>query len=104
MLLAVHPRPTLADSPAPPRSYAKTSQNGQYLFVMRLPNWSESDEGRKIRETYPSSGLYRNDGSREAIWEVDWYTFDVEVCNDGIHLVRKGGSAQNFSDEAFSFF
>ncbi len=40
-------------------------------------------------EYYPASGLYRNDGSVEPLWTVDWFGGAI-VSTDGVHLVRTG--------------
>ncbi|CAN5633409.1 hypothetical protein BH09PLA1_BH09PLA1_06490 [soil metagenome] len=103
-----------ADSPAPPFSYTKPSPDGRFLFVM-LPRATLDDEMRRwneettaklraIRQTYTQSGLYRNDGSSTPLWTVDWYSYDVDVASDGIHLVRHGPWASRTDQEAFSFF
>jgi hypothetical protein len=115
----------LADSPAPPRSYKQVAPGGKYVFVMIAPRtveddvrpWNEETAAgiREIRGVYTRSGLYRNDGSTEPLWTVDWYAHGVEVASDGIHLVRHGpwavlprdrkapwGSA--LDQEALSFF
>jgi hypothetical protein len=65
---------------------------------------AETEESQRIRDTYPKSGLYRNDGSRTLLWEVDWYRGGVEVPSDGKHLIRFGSWARSPDDEAFSFF
>lgn len=69
---------------------------------------SYGDQGKKtakkIRNKYPKSGLYLNDGSTEPLWTVDWYSQEVLVPADGVHLIRKGPWATNLSDEAFTIF
>ena len=45
---------------------------------------------KAIRDVYSKTGLYRNDGSKEPLWTVDWYAYHVKVASDGIHLVRFG--------------
>lgn len=103
-----------ADSVAPPYSYKKATPDGRFLFVMIAPGTVENDavgwneqkaaEIRAIRGTYAQSGLYRNDGTTTPLWTVDWYSYDVDVAWDGIHLVRHGPWASSIQDEAFSFF
>jgi hypothetical protein len=35
--------------------------------------------------------LYRNDGSKQALWTVDWYAEAVQVADDGVHVMELGG-------------
>ncbi len=88
-----------ADKPKDPYSYKTVTPNGKYVFVMISPlpvnrdaGWSEpkATEVRALRTRYPRSGLYKNDGSTEPLWTVDWYAFKVYPASDGIHLVRPG--------------
>src|SRR2546428_329551 len=112
--VAITGGPALADSPAPPRSYKKVAAGGKYVFVMIAPGtveedvwrWNEETAAgiRKIRRVYPRSGLYRNDGSTEPLWTVDWYAHGVEVASDGVHLIRHGPWASSTDQEAISFF
>jgi hypothetical protein len=116
-------KPALADSPAPESSYKEIAPGGKYVFVMISPMTPDEDERkwdtkyrvaiREIRRTYKRSGLYRNDGSTEPLWTVDWYTHSVAISSDGVHLIRPGpwpggnrygplGSALDV--EALSFF
>ena len=53
---------------------------------------------------YTLSGLYRDDGSAEPLWTVNWYAHGVEVASDGVHLVRHGPFAASTDQEALSFF
>ncbi|MBA3255993.1 MAG: hypothetical protein H0T64_05010 [Pyrinomonadaceae bacterium] len=102
------------DSEAPPRSYAITSSDSKFLFVMIAPLEAQryenslSDaarrESQKTRTMYPASGMYLNDGSTTPLWKIDWYSDGVLVASDGIHLVRLGPWARSLSDEAFTFF
>jgi hypothetical protein len=115
----------LADKPAPPRSYNEVAPGGKYVFVMIAPGtvedevrrWNQETAAgiREIRRVYTRSGLYRNDGSAEPLWTVDWYDDGVKVASDGAHLIRLGplpnlpqdrkaplGSA--LDQEALSFF
>jgi hypothetical protein len=68
-----------------------------------LPGYAHADEVRKLRQTYTRSGLYRNDGSAEPLWTVDWYAEGVLVLSDGAHLVRFG-KPYKIEDEALTFF
>ena len=96
-----------ADSPAPLLSYKRVSPGGAYVFVMlgdpRHDSWASSPASREIRQAYPASGLYPNDGSTVPLWTVDWYAGRVDVASDGVHLVRHGPWAMATSDEALSF-
>lgn len=99
---------------APPSSYTKPSPDGRYLFVMIPPATVEEEasrlnaqaaaEIRGIRRVYSQSGLYRNDGTATPLWTVDWYSYDVSIASDGVHLVRRGPWGSDLTDEAFSFF
>jgi hypothetical protein len=89
-----------ADSEVRPFSYTKPTQGDKYIFVMlarepveqEVSHWIEERQSRirEIRKTYKQSGLYRNDGSAEPLWTVDWYALSVDIASDGIHLVRHG--------------
>jgi len=104
----------IGDSPLPEYSNRKESPNGKFLFVMISAYPAESDgkgyieplfsEIKKIRSTYPISGLYRNDGSTVPLWTVDWFAHQVEPLSDGIHIVRRGPWASSSLSEAVSFF
>lgn len=80
-----------ADEP-PPRPYEVTAGDG-YVFVMLLPaplrqgdpGWSEGAE--RVQRAYRQSGMYRK-GQPAPLWPVDWYSPDVAVAPDGVHLVR----------------
>jgi hypothetical protein len=113
--------PALADSPARPRSYKEVAPGGKYVFVMIAPGtvedevrrWNEETAGgiREIRRVYTRSGMYRNDGSAEPLWTVDWYARGVHLTPDGVHLIRPGPWAWLRDDktpdldcEAVSFF
>lgn len=90
----------LADKPAPPYSYRTLSPNEKFVFVMisplplkeELASWNEKKQAelKGIRAKYKTSGLYKNDGSIEPLWTVDWYRHQVAVASDGVHLVRSG--------------
>jgi hypothetical protein len=115
-LLAILLTPSLAfaDTVAPPRSYATPSPDNKFLFVMiasieiELDGISYGEEGKleakRIRKTYPSSGMYLNNGSTKPLWTVDWHSNSVIVSTDGKHVVRRGPWASKMSDEAFTIF
>jgi hypothetical protein len=114
--------PALADSLAPPESYKEVAPGGKYVFVMIAPHtveeetrpWNEETAAgiREIRRVYTRSGMYRNDGSADPLWTVDWYSHGVDLTPDGVHLIRPGpGGAWLRHDkmpdldvEAVSFF
>lgn len=57
--------------------------------------------------------MYRNDGTVDPVWTVDWYAHAVEAAADGVHFVRYGpwpGVARDaplgaaLDTEAVSFF
>lgn len=71
-----------------------SSSNGARRVPIR--EWHRAENQRVRRaggehdvDGYPYSGLYRNDGSREPLWVIDWHAA-VEVDDDGRHLVRRG--------------
>jgi hypothetical protein len=113
--------PALADSPAPPRSYKEVAPGGKYVFVMIAPTtvendvrpWNEETAAaiREIRGVYTRSRMYRNDGSADPIWTVEWYAHGVYLTPDGVHLICPGPWAWLRQDktpdldcEAVSFF
>lgn len=94
------------DDPASEFDYMRPTKGGDYVFVMLRPkrfrsysydhvvyadsatNKRKNVDGR-LFEKYPESGVYRI-GSTKPLWTVDWYSFDVRACSDGVHLVRFG--------------
>ena len=110
-----------ADTPTKPSSYQQIVPGEKYVFVMIAPVSVEEDVRfwkeemvaliREIRSKYTRSGLYRNDGSVEPIWTVDWYASRVLPMSDNIHLIRAGewpwlreDRSPNLDCEAVSFF
>lgn len=87
-----------AYKPAPPRSHITPSPDGRFVFVMLSPesldrelgHWNEETQAqiRAIRDRWPRSGMYRNDGSTLPLWSVDWFAYSVDVPSDGDHVVR----------------
>jgi hypothetical protein len=82
-----------ADEPLVPLDYSRIVKGGELIFVMLAPNppiydmpWPMYDA--KLRTQYPQSGLYKNDGSLEMIWGIDWYAYDVFIVSDGDYLIR----------------
>lgn len=90
------------DEEALPRDYSQVTENGQYVFVM-LPTkqgWFDFvDEDKKLRDKYPQSGLYRNDGSTTPLWAVDWHAGEVYPSSDGKHLVEMGPWARVWDEK-----
>ena len=87
-----------AYKPAPPASHATTSPDGQHVFVIlshetmkeELTRFNEQWQPkiRAIREKWSKSGMYRNDGSTEPLWTVDWHAYQVDVPSGGEYVVR----------------
>src|SRR5688500_3455468 len=87
-----------ADKKGPPQTRKEVTADGKFVFVMLAPQTLEDElkshgtEDAKnavtaIRNVYKKSGLYKNDGSAEPLWTVDWYA-PVTVLSDGEHLIR----------------
>ncbi|CAN5379950.1 hypothetical protein BH11PLA2_BH11PLA2_44950 [soil metagenome] len=85
-----------------PRTYSTPSPNGQFLFVMIAPRPTDPHPNlvpekeaheKALYEKYVAtgSGMYRNDGSTNPLFTVDWYSFRVFPADDGQHLVRYHG-------------
>src|SRR5947208_2104264 len=80
-----------AFKPAPPQSYSVVTKDGRFVFVMLTTKdfvSVDSREGAALRGKYQRSGLYRNDGTVNPLWTVDWYSWRVFPASDGVHLVR----------------
>lgn len=76
----------LADKEGPQRDYTQDVADGKFTFVMLAI--SRALQNEEIRSQYPQSGLYRNNGSTDPLWTIDWYSDIVIVSSDGEHLVR----------------
>jgi hypothetical protein len=105
----------LGNSPRRPFSHKTLSPDGQYVFVVLAPLTKEKEwdkwvgeraaEIRAIREKWPATGMYRNDGSTMPLWTVDWYAYDVAVPSDGEHVVRfQTPGLQTFSGPTLGFY
>jgi hypothetical protein len=99
-----------ADTFAPASSYKQVTQDGKYVLVMIPPmgitlggRGDLTEEGRGIREKYPHSGLYRNDGSTDPLWTFDWTPSGLTVASDGVHMVRHG-SPRRAEDVVIGFY
>lgn len=87
-----------AFSPGRPTSRCTFSADEKFVFVLihgssteeELKHWNDDfgAEIKAIRDRWPKSGMYRNDGSVVPLWTVDWYSYHVEVPSDGEHVVR----------------
>ncbi|MGL6076983.1 MAG: hypothetical protein ACRC8S_22740 [Fimbriiglobus sp.] len=97
------------------RSYKAVTPGGKFVFVMISPSSVEEElrrlneesgvEIRQLRSTYQRSGMYRNDGSTQPLWTVDWYSNGVQLTPDGVHVIRHGLlTSQNLDVEGVSFF
>lgn len=111
-LVAVAPFKCNGDSMRLPYSWAEQSPCGEYVFVMVASldddgtiDLREGDE-RQVGELsrYPESGLYRTGISDKPLWTVDWYSYGVEISEDGKYLVRPGGWASAYDDFAVQFY
>src|SRR6185312_9843017 len=89
----------------------------RYIFVMisnlsfeeeTEPTWytkADIEQSRSIRDEYPKSGLYLNDGSHQALWEYDgaWLRPAI-LAPDGNHLILPGEWINDeYSSRAVSF-
>jgi hypothetical protein len=99
-VVALAPK-AVALSLARPHSYSVVTEGGRYVFVMLAPAGREGHNAHPLRAMYPCSGLYRNDGSRDPLWTVDWYSFRVHPASDGVHLVCVIGWGE---DSAVTFY
>jgi len=81
-----------ADSEAPARSCKVVTDDGKYVFVMHpIKGGFSSYPDKGMLAKYPKSGLYRNDGSAEPLWTIDWYSRGgVHLFPDGKYLIRIG--------------
>lgn len=123
VILALAPA-ARADSIAPAVPHAILSPNNQFVFVHLVKTYPEQEKGwtpehaaeiRRIRATYPQSGMYRNNGSNQPLWTVDWHSPHLELADDGIHVIRHGPwpslpsgasppRSRHLEREALSFF
>jgi hypothetical protein len=96
--IAVSNVPIRGDSIASPYTFKEVSENGKFVFVMLAPeSMNEELKGynekhqkviRDIRERYIKSGMYRNDGTNNPLWTVDWYAYGIVLGNDGVHAIQ----------------
>jgi len=82
--------------PPPIESWAKSSRDGRFIFVVRLS---------KLHSDYPKSGLYRNDGSKRLMWEFPKHcSRDAAIASDGVHLIDLEQHASRSDDDAIRFY
>lgn len=81
----------LADDWGPEQDFTVHSADSEYIFVMlgRSDINLGSAPNPDIRALYSQAGLYRNVGSTEPLWTVDWHGYGIPI-SDGVHFVRKG--------------
>lgn len=81
-----------------PASWKAVSSDGRYVLVMVSPLPVKQDAGHsafdqseilQIRSKYTQSGLYRNDGSTEPLWTIEYRgSMDsVHIAPDGKHVI-----------------
>lgn len=89
-------------SVGPPASYEWIAgANDEYRLVMLVTTDPiYTDEGK----AYPVSGLYKNDGSVEPLWQVERVGSRVRVTQDGRYLAQIGGSVYSLDAMAVIFF
>jgi hypothetical protein len=98
-------------------SYKVVSPDGKYVLVMldgvyEKPGRDvapETDEKNQLLLKYPTSGLYRNDGSSQLLWAMQYISWRqrITLSSDGHHLVVWGGWSYHdatYSNTAFSFY
>lgn len=91
---------TIADSPAPPRSFVTTHPYCSCYFIM-IPEKIILDESAQTSTRTPAFGKafrLNDDGSSTLMWEVSgWYSFENYLSWDGRYLVRMGDWPQGKS-------
>jgi hypothetical protein len=101
LLLAISPASVKAQTspppqtpPAPLKDYTRATEDNKFILVMLAPAGSgQSDPA--LRQKYPRSGLYPNDGSTTPVWTADWASWyqnlpdsRLYATTDGKYLVR----------------
>src|SRR5262249_45015887 len=92
--------------------WTKTVSDGRFIFVMlsyapEMLGSAGTEQHRRIRDTYPMSGLYQNDGSKKLLWVFHDYYYDddgLTFASDGVHLIKARGYVRDFDADAISFF
>ena len=99
-----------ADSPAPERPRATTSQSGRIVFTMIPAKWDFRD-GKRVQACDPFGICYSltDEGKLVEKWKVSgWYSFEVFLSEDGRYLIRMGpwnrGRKPKADDLAVAFY
>src|SRR5262245_15562887 len=100
-----------------PSSYCIVAPGGQFVFVMLAPESLEADLSQRpepeatrirgIRTKWPTSGMYRNDGSATPLWTAEWNDWlfgDVVVAPDGTHVANICRIAKKPTTEVIRFY
>jgi hypothetical protein len=82
--------PSFFDDWSQPFSVKFVSPDKKYVFVMLGPSKKDEESsrdwirelGKELRSKYTKSGMYRNDGSNEPLWTVDWYSKEIYLFDD----------------------
>ena len=89
----------IADRPAKPRPYVKTSDFSPY-YVTVVPG--SSSDG------FSAAFKLHNDGTSTEVWRIRGYSFEVYLSRNGRYFVRMGpwasGSKPSGDDVAVEFF
>lgn len=86
--------------------YIVETENKRFILVMHGRTSDGSLLKMKGLEKYPANGLYRNDGSTEPVWTMNFSNFAFPL-NDGRHAIwigRSGTCPQTgYANESFAF-
>lgn len=105
-------------TPTPPPgwsgSYSVVSPNEQYVLGLLSGTYEppgkdvspEINEANKLLLKYPTSGLYRNDGSITLLWPMQYISWQqrITLSSDGHHMVVWGEWPRDYGALALSFF
>ncbi len=82
----------IADSPAMPVPWVKTTERGNFLFKMVPPKWREEGENFVTeRDAFGVAYQITEDGEFHELWRTNgWYTFEGYLSEDGKYFVRFG--------------
>lgn len=73
----------------PARDYTRATSDGKYLLVMLAP----ADSGQPdlaLRQKYPQTGLYPNNGSTTPIWTTDWASWYQDLPDSQLYTTPDG--------------
>ncbi len=87
---------------SPPRSYERIAgADDEYRLVMLVPSVPlYSNDG----EAYSVSGMYKNDGSVELLWQIEYLGNSVLITQDGRYLANLTYSTYSLDDMAVTFY